>query len=77
MYKLFLTGSDYHCEMVETLLKQDKEISFTKNIEDADLLYAVYGPGINKETLKYWIFSNKPILIHWIADTLALSLQPM
>jgi hypothetical protein len=66
MYNLFLAGSQYHCALVKTILENDSDIKFTDNLNKADLLYAVYGPGITRKTLKYWMFSQKPVLIHWI-----------
>lgn len=74
MINVYLTGSEYHCKMVKTILKDEKEFEFTESLARADLLYAVYGPGITKNTLKYWLFTNKPILIHWIGkDTFILN----
>lgn len=66
MYKIYTIGSEYHCDLVKNIMKDEKEFLFTNNLKDADLLYAVYGPGLEKKTISYWIFSNKPILIHWI-----------
>ncbi|SDJ11461.1 hypothetical protein SAMN04515654_12829 [Halanaerobium congolense] len=73
MHNIFITGSEYHCNMVKKILSDNPEINFTDDLKSADILYVIFGPGISKETLKYWILTNKPILIHWIGkDTFFL-----
>ncbi|WP_080832536.1 hypothetical protein [Cohnella massiliensis] len=73
MHKIYLFGSEYHCKMVRGILSSDNEVKFVESIQEADLIYVIYGPGVNRKTLKYWIFTRKPFLIHWIGtDTFIL-----
>jgi len=66
MIKINLIGTDYHTKLVREILRYDEQIIFEENIDNADLLYVIFGPGIRKSNLRYWLLGNKPILIHWI-----------
>lgn len=69
LIKIAIGGSEYHSNIVKAILKNESnlEIVSSKKLNDADIIYWIFGRG--PSLIKYprlWIQKKPILIIHWI-----------
>lgn len=66
-YKVYISGVPFHTTLAKDVLSLSSCLEIVLDVNDADVVYHIFGPDMNMENLRFWL-SRKKHIIHWIGS---------